>query len=289
MNIKTALKQFLHGVVSTDIKTLYHKSKNIKELNSIQRIGCEINNLRDESDLFLENLFESSEIENMWNASKKEIDFFEIPDGSGGVNEGDSKAIYYLVSELRPSSVLEIGTHIGASTLHIASALYMSQLKNGKKVNLITVDIADVNSVITKPWLQYGAKYSPIEMINKFNYETFVKFVADTSLNYIAECKQKFDFIFLDGDHSASTVYQEISMALKLLNKNGVILLHDYFPDMKPLWSNGSVISGPYLAIKRLMKECMHLNCLPLGRLPWSTKLSSNVTSLALLLRKIHY
>ena len=153
---------------------------------------------------------------------------------------------------------------------------------------MVTVDIADVNSDITKPWLQYGTKYSPIEMINKFNYGTFVKFVSDTSLKYFADCKQKFDFIFLDGDHSASTVYQEIAMALKVLNKNGVILLHDYFPDMKPLWSDDSVISGPYLAIKRLKKECVNLNCLPLGNLPWPTKLSSNVTSLALLLRTIH-
>ena len=216
MNIITALKQFIVRVIFTNIKALYQKSKNTKELNSILPMVCETNNLRDQRDLYLKNLFESAEIENMWNASKKEMEFFETPEGSGGVNEGDSKAIYYLVSELRPSSVLEIGTHIGVSTLHIASALYMSQLKNGKKANLITVDIADVNSSSTKPWLQYGAKYSPIEMINKLNYKTFVKFVADTSLNYIADCKQKFDLIFLDGDHSASTVYQEISMALKV-------------------------------------------------------------------------
>lgn len=272
------LKQFL--------KAKYQISKDMKELNSIQRIGCEINNLRYKSDLSIEYLFESGEIENMWNDSKKEIDIFSIPDGSGGVNPGDRRALYYLISKLKPSSVLEVGTHIGASTLHIASALYMSQIKNGKNANLITVDILDVNSTVTKPWLRYGTKYSPIELINKLNYGSFVKFVADTSLNYVANCKQKFDFIFLDGSHLASTVYQEIPMALRLLNQNGVILLHDYFPGMRPLWSNGTVIPGPYLATERLAKEGINLIVLPLGELPWPTKLASNVTSLALLLRK---
>jgi len=65
-----------------------------------------------------------------------------------------------------------------------------------------------------------------------------------------------------------------------------MILLHDYFPEMKPLWSDGSVFPGPFLAVNRLVKEGADLVALPLGSLPWPTKLQSNVTSLALLLRK---
>jgi len=272
------LKQFL--------KTRYQKSKDIKELNSIHQTGCETFNLRPKSDSSLENLFGPGEIEKMWNESKKEIDMFRIPDGSGGVNPGDRRAIYYLIGKFKPSSVLEVGTHIGASTVHIASALYMSQIRNGKNAHLITVDIADVNSTVTKPWLNYGTQHSPIEMIHKLNYGSFVSFVADTSIHYAASATQKFDFIFLDGSHTADTVYQEIPMALKMLNPNGVILLHDYFPGMKPLWSDGTVIPGPYLATERFVKEGINLAVLPLGELPWPTKLGSNVTSLALLLRK---
>jgi len=59
------------------------------------------------------------------------------------------------------------------------------------------------------------------------------------SLDYLAGCAQTFDFIFLDGDHAARTVYQEVPAALRLLNSGGVILLHDYFPNLRPLWSNG--------------------------------------------------
>lgn len=280
-----SVKQFLHRMVPSTIGNKYHILKDMNGLNSVHRIECEIKNLRHKSDLSVEYLFEHAEIEKMWNDSKKEIDIFSFPDDAEGVNLGDRRAIYYLISKLKPSSVLEVGTHIGASTLHIAAALYRSQIMNGRNANLITVDIVDVNSQVKKPWLGYGTKYSPIEMINKLNYE-FVEFVVDTSLNYAANCKQKFDFIFLDGSHSASNVYQEIPLVLKLLNQNGIILLHDYFPVMKPLWSNGTVVPGPYLATERLAKEGVNLIVLPLGELPWPTKLGSNFTSLALLLRK---
>lgn len=279
------LYQFLHGLLSPNIKTRYRIFNDTKKLNSIQKIDCELNNLCSKSDLIIEDVFQSAALESRWNDSKKQFDTFKIPDGSGGINHGDRRAIYYLISKLKPSAVLEVGTHIGASTIHIAAALNMSRVKEGIIANLTTVDILDVNSDVKKPWLKYGTKYSPAEMINQLNCETFVKFVTDNSLNYATNCQEKFDFIFLDGSHAADIVYREIPLALKLLNKNGVILLHDYFPSMKPLWSDGSVISGPYLAIERFIKEGASLAVLELGKLPWSTKLDSNVTSLALLLK----
>jgi len=78
-------------------------------------------------------------------------------------------------------------------------------------------------------------------------------------------------------------VYREIPVALRLLNPGGVILLHDYFPDVKPLWSNGVVIRGPFAATERLKAEGARIEVLPLSELPWPTKLGSSVTSLALL------
>lgn len=280
------LKQILNRTLSSNFKNKIGEFKHKHELKSIQRIECEINSLRTRKDISIEDIFDPNETEHLWSKSKKDLEEMNISESSGGVNPGDRKAIYYLISKLQPASVLEIGTHIGASTLHIAAALYMSRIKSGKKAHLTSVDIVDVNSIETKPWLKYGSKYSPAEMINKLNYGSFVNFIADTSLNYAANCTEKYDFIFLDGSHAASVVYQEIPRAVKLLNPNGVILLHDFFPALKPLWSEGSVIPGPYLAIDRLAKEGVALEVLPLGKLPWPTKLGSNVTSLALLLRK---
>jgi hypothetical protein len=42
---------------------------------------------------------------------------------SGGLNSGDRRAVHSMIRALKPASVLEVGTHIGSSTIHIAAAL----------------------------------------------------------------------------------------------------------------------------------------------------------------------
>ena len=122
-------------------------------------------------------------------------------------------------------------------------------------------------------------------MVQSLGCEAFVQFVTKNSLSYLDGSQERYDFIFLDGNHSAATVYQEIPRALNILKRPGLILLHDYFPGNRPLWSNGLVIPGPYTAVARLRKEDPTINVIPLGDLPWSTKLNSRTTSLALITR----
>ena len=279
------LKQLLNSMKPAFLIKTIRRWRDSKKLRSIPRDKFNTRALRHIRDVNLKELFDSREVEFMWNDSREGIDGFAIPDGTGGVNPGDRKAIFYLISKFQPSSVLEIGSLIGASTIHIASALFESQIKIGGAANLISVDIMDVNDHVSKPWLQYGMKHPPDEMVNLLGFASFVEFFNDSSLNYFTRCERKFDFIFLDGDHSEQAVYQEIPAALNHLQPNGVILLHDYFPDQKPLWLNGSVKPGPYLATERLKNEGANFVVLPLNELPWPTKLQSNITSLALLLR----
>jgi predicted O-methyltransferase YrrM len=272
--------------IPSSIKNKIHLRREMKALSAIRRLECKTDNLRGAGDLSPSAIFDSREIEDMWNASRREIAPLAIPDGAGWVNPGDRRAIYYLISRLNPSSVLEIGTHIGTLTLHIASALYLSRISKGDAADLISVDIKNVNSPAEMHWKEYGTNKSPREMIEALNYGSFVEFITDSSLHYAANCERRFDFIFLDGDHSAQTVYQEIPLALNLLNPNGSILLHDYFPGVKPLWPGDPVIPGPFLAVERLLQEGVDLAVAPLGNLPWPTKSRSNATSLALLFKK---
>jgi predicted O-methyltransferase YrrM len=285
MNLRS-VKQVVARVMPARWMACFRRNNERRKLNAIPQIQCVVDNLRRKQDLSLGDILASDKTLVMWNNCKKEIDRFAIPDGTGGVNPGDRRAVFSLISALTPSSVLEIGTHIGGSTLPIASALYRTRIKNGSPARLTTLDIRDVNSPTEQPWRAYGISQSPREMIRLLNYESFVEFVTDTSTHYFSKCQEKFDFIFLDGDHAAPTVYQEIPAALKRLSQDGVILLHDYFPGLQPLWSDGSAIPGPFLAVQRLVQEGANLEVVPLGQLPWPTKLQSNVTSLALLLRK---
>jgi hypothetical protein len=153
----------------------------------------------------------------------------------------------------------------------------------GASYRLVSVDIRDVNDPVATPWRAYGSELSPLEMLKKMGCDDLVTFVVMDSLDFFPKCEQQFDLIFLDGSHSSAAVYEEVPAALKVLAPGGYILLHDYFPNLRPLWSNRAVVPGPYLATRRLEREGAPIKVLPLGGLPWFTKLRSKVTSLALL------
>jgi predicted O-methyltransferase YrrM len=232
-----------------------------------------------------------------WPTVAEEIGSFQITTSAGGVNPGDRRALYYLIRALRPARVLEVGTHIGASTVHIAAALRANARSAGGEAGvdagrdagptgtLTTVDIQDVNDPVTRPWIKYGSTHAPAEMIARMDLKDWVRFVAQPSLAFLSAQGEPFDLIFLDGDHSAATVYREVPAALRRLRPGGLVLLHDYFPDGAPLWQGEPAIAGPWLGVDRLRREGAKLEVLPLGDLPWPTKLGAHVTSLALVSR----
>jgi predicted O-methyltransferase YrrM len=256
------------------------------DLRRMPQQACDVQNLARITRTQLDAAMGSSEIADAWKKAEQRLAAFRVPDGTGGVNPGDRRALFYLLQRFQPRTVLEVGTHIGASTIHIAT--YLQALRDSGMLDaprMVSVDISDVNDPVSRPWVQYGTEHSPAEMVHRLGCGDTVQFVKDNSLSFLSHCPERFDFIFLDGDHTATTVFQEIPVALKLLRGDGLILLHDYFPGLKPLWSNGRVIPGPFLAVQRLAAEGAEITALPLGALPWPTKLGSNVTSLALLSR----
>lgn len=223
-------------------------------------------------------IFGDKEIEKLWQNTQDDIcALFGEDHTFGGINPGDRRALYYLITALKPQKVLEVGTHIGASTLYIACAL-----KNiDSNAIVTTVDILDVNGE-QAPWKKLGLKMSPRDFADRLDCLDHINFKVSPAQKFMESTEEKFDFIFLDGDHSSQAVYQEVSGALKVLKPNGVILLHDYYPEAKPLFSNGNIIAGPFRALDRIRTENKEISVQPLGELPWPTKLNSNITSLAI-------
>ena len=234
-------------------------------------------------DLGLDDIFENSDCVVQWQESSARLDTISISASAGGVNPGDRRALYQLISHMQPSRVLEVGTHIGASTVYLADAMrHYADEGQEHGDNLVTVDIIDVNHQQERPWERSGEIDSPKVKLQKLGLDGLVEFVAMPSLHYLQDTEKKFDLVFLDGDHSAGTVYKELPAALERLNRGGCVVLHDFFPGGEPLWSNGAVVSGPYLAVERLLEEGLNIRVRPLGELPWECKLGSRVTSLAL-------
>jgi predicted O-methyltransferase YrrM len=77
---------------------------------------------------------------------------------TAGVNSGDRRAIYHLIRALRRRRVLEIGTNVGASTLHIAAAMKRNDEDSEGECELVTVDIADVNDDSDAYWKRGGCR-----------------------------------------------------------------------------------------------------------------------------------
>jgi predicted O-methyltransferase YrrM len=226
-------------------------------------------------------IFRSPHIDRQWNTIAPRLeDLCQIEDlKTGGVNPGDRRALFYVVKALRPTSVLEIGSHVGASTAHISAAMAAGS-------RLVTVDTHDVNDGPDAYWRTFGLQRSPRQMLGELNNDLDVRFVKSDSITFLKKTELRFDLVFLDGDHSKGTVIQEVPKSLGVLNENGVILLHDYFPDGKPLWSDGSVIPGPFDALEELQMQDARLRVVPFGALPWATKLGSHITSLAMVIQK---
>lgn len=200
----------------------------------------------------------------------------------GGVCPGERRAIYHLIAFFKPRRLLEIGTHIGASTLVIAQSLASH---GAPESQLITGDILDVNNAQQGAFRNLGT-LSPLDGLRKLGLEDRVRFEVKPAQQLMASLSQKMDFIFLDGDHSAKAVYEELSAALDLLAPNGVILLHDFYPEGRGIYPKGMIVPGPFLAAKRVHGEAPNVNVMPLGELPWETKQGVKNTSLALVTQR---
>jgi predicted O-methyltransferase YrrM len=281
-----SLKSVLKRAVPKPLQWARLRFNEFIDLRRIPTRGCHINNLGRLSDLRLDQIFRAEAIDLEWPNVASEIEMFQITDKAAGVNPGDRRAIYYLLRHLRPASVLEIGTHLGASATHIVAALKRSPQDCGS-VRFTSVDIVDVNDPEKGPWRAAGSIMCPADMIKRMGFGDNSEYFTQSAVDYMGQCQKTFDLIFLDGDHSAAAVYKEIPLALRLLNPGGYILLHDFFPRKKSLWKGGDYIPGPKLALDRLQKEGAKIDVYSFGELPWATKLGSKVTSLAILGRAV--
>ena len=234
------------------------------------------------SDVDMDAAFRNEQIAAGWRAdAARIIALFGNEDLLGGVNPGDRRALYSLVRAAKPRNVLEVGTHIGASTLFIALALEANS--NGGRVT--TVDVADVNDPVRGAWRSVGTRMPPRAFAEELKCAHCIQFVTRDSVQFLATTTEEFDFIFLDGDHSADTVYREVAASLKRLRPGGLVLLHDFYPDALPLFPDDVIVPGPALACARILREGVNMLVKPLGNLPWPTKQGTSATSLALVAR----
>ena len=261
----------------------------VRRLSRVPAQAADVSRLPKAEEISLLELFEDDDIADEWDRTRRQIgEVFEYENKWQAVDTGVRRALWHLVRRWKPRRVLEIGTLVGASTLHIAMALKACGHVDTPPSRLVTVDLNDVNDPVRRPWKRHRVSASPQEMLARLDCANLVEFVVASSLDYLAGREAEFDFVFVDHAASADVVYREIPLALTALCPGGHLLMHAYYPDGKPLHPGGVVAPGPHLAVRRLRRQGVGLAGLPLGPLPWPTEIggSNHVTSLALLVRE---
>ena len=98
-----------------------------------------------------------------------------------------------MIMALKPRNVLEVGTHIGASTLYIARALRRLNL-NGR---MTSVDIVDVNDPERGAWKQLGLPKSPQDFASHLECLDLIDFRTGSCLDFMHTTRLRYDFVFL--------------------------------------------------------------------------------------------
>lgn len=127
----------------------------------------------------------------------------EWPIGSMWSVEG--RLLYAIMRTLRPTVVVEIGTHAGCSATHIGSAL-----KANGKGRLFTID--------TNP--NAGAMLAP-------EVEGYVTRVFADGIDWLHNPPLQPDIIFEDGWHATDDVAAVWQIALDVLSNGGMMISHD--------------------------------------------------------------
>lgn len=128
----------------------------------------------------------------------------------------ESEALFNLVKFAKLGCV-EIGRFNGGSA-------FLFCLSN-PKLKIYSIDIAPQND----------SKLSTL--FKKFNCGQNVELIIDDANNYVKIFRKKnykFDFLFIDGDHSFEGCLSDIKNWYPLLEPGGLIVFHDTSPDTGP-------------------------------------------------------
>lgn len=170
--------------------------------------------------------------------------FYAVPvkkgnDGSShyvalsSLNRREVEVLSEVVQRFKPAKTLEIGLALAASCMAIISAK--------KSVGLREKHIA------LDPFQSKFTKNAGLLELERLSLTDGLDFVSEFSEIFLVKAftaGQKFDFIFIDGSHTIGQAVTDAFLADKVLNKDGIIAIHD------------SILFSTAASVKYLIKEC---------------------------------
>ena len=156
----------------------------------------------------------------------------------GFLNAEEGEALYSYTKEFtRDGNALEIGSYCGKSAVYIGSAVK----ENNQKLYSIDHHKGSEEQ-------QPGEEYFDPDLLNKEGngidtLPFFLKTIKDSYLEgYVIpvvssseeahkDLKMNFNMIFIDGGHSEEAAQTDYKLWSKKINPEGVLAIHDVFPD----------------------------------------------------------
>lgn len=137
---------------------------------------------------------------------------------------------YHLIRELKPNSLIEMGTAFGMSAMYMATALEI----NGQG-NLVTLEGAIAHADIA------NSNFKELQL----NRVELVTGRFDDTLIEVLNRKKPIDFIFVDGHHDGDATLEYFRIILPNLSKQSLIIFDDidWSEGMQKAWK--TIISEP--------------------------------------------
>ena len=134
---------------------------------------------------------------------------------------------YWLVSEIKPRVLVELGTHLGNSYFTFCQSVKESKLKT----TCYAVDCWEGDAQAG----QYEQTvYDTVKNYNDENYHQFSKLLKmrfDEALNEIPD--GSVDLLHIDGLHTYEAVHHDYETWLPKLSGNGLVMFHDIAVERK--------------------------------------------------------
>jgi predicted O-methyltransferase YrrM len=157
--------------------------------------------------------FPTVDINNFYIKGKAQIDHYTFLDGSSLIT--DLALLKSVAQSIPDCEYLEIGTWRGESILNVADT--------GAKCTSVSLSPEEIIS------LGISKKYAQLQGCLMKDKKNIRSVFANSLLFDFSTLKQKYDFIFVDGDHSYEAVKSDSKNVYELLkDENSIIIWHDY-------------------------------------------------------------
>ena len=127
--------------------------------------------------------------------------------------------LLHLVRRYQPTRFLEVGSHRGHTTRILADKF--------PSMAIVTVDPGDSIPVAARSPFQAN-EYLPQDEVGILVRECSNVAIHNSGFHDVDWGTERFNMIFIDGDHRAAAVFYDTQLALKLVTVPGVIIWHGY-------------------------------------------------------------